>query len=584
MSLAAVAPLFRWNLHPADPARRDRLAAALKIGPLAAQVLLNRGVTGTEEARGMLPPSLSGLPDPLRMPGCAAAIEVLSRAADRGARVLVHGDYDVDGTCGSVLLHRLLTRLGMEVEVFVPDRVLDGYSFGPRSLEAVAAHRADVGVSGDNGTTAVGPRAELHALGVEVVVVDHHLPGPVLPTCAALVNPWVDDGATEELPFRHFCGTGVAWLLAWGLLRERLGSGTLPEADRRFLFDALGLAAIATIGDVMPLRGPNRAIVAQGLRTLQESSLPGLRALCAAAGVRGAPSASDVAFRIAPRLNAAGRMHRAELAFATLAASGAVEAERLCAQLESLNVERRSVTESERLRFTAQVEQQRERGDAVLFAGHEDAHFGVLGIVANQLMEATGLPTLLWAGCGAGVARGSARAPEGQNLTDLLAGADALLAGWGGHARAAGFHFDPAQAEAVGDVLREAAAALPPPAAPSLEVDAEIEPGEIGLPALLDLGQLEPYGEGFAEPLFLCAGARLAAAPRMIGDGSHVELRLEKNGEVVRALGWRMADRATGLAAGDRIDVIVSVGINEFRGRRAVEWTLRDLRGAGEGV
>jgi single-stranded-DNA-specific exonuclease len=577
VSPVAVAPLFRWNLHPADPARRDRLAASLKLGPLAAQVLLNRGVSDLEEARGMLPPSLASLPDPLRMPGCAAAIEVLSRAADRRARVLVHGDYDVDGTCGSVLLHRLLTRLGMDVEVFVPDRVQDGYSFGVRSLDAVAAHGADLVVSVDNGTSALEPIAELRARGVETVVVDHHLPGAELPDAAALMNPWVAP-EDADLPFRHFCGTAVAWLLAWGLLRERLGTGTLPEADRRFLFDSLGLAAIATIGDVMPLRGPNRAIVSQGLRGMPESTLPGLRALCESAGVRGAPSASDVAFRIAPRLNAAGRMHRAELAFATLAASGAVEAQRLCAELETLNAERRVVTERERLRFVAQVEAQRERGDHVLFAGDEDAHFGVLGIVANQLMDATGLPTLLWAGCGPGVARGSARAPEGQDLTEVMAAADDLFEGWGGHARAAGFHFDPKHADAVGEALRTAAARMSRPAPPTIEVDAEIQPGEIGLPALLELARLEPWGEGFVEPLFLCTGARLAAAPRPIGDGSHVEMRLEKNGEVVRVLGWRQADRVAGLTPGDRVDVVVSVGINEFRGRRSVEWTLRDLR------
>lgn len=580
MRPVAVAPQFRWNLRPSDPGLRDRLASALELGPLAAQVLLNRGVTEPEAAREMLPPTLASMPDPLRVPGCAEAIDVLTRGADRKARVLIHGDYDVDGTCGSVILYQLLTRLGMPVEVFVPDRVKDGYSFGVRSLERIEETKTEIVVSVDNGTTAVEPLAELKRRGVEVVVVDHHLPGATLPDCPALMNPWLADLDPDNPLFPHFCGAGVAWLLSWGLLRERNPDG-LSEPDRRFLYDALGLAAIATIGDVMPLRGPNRAIVQRGLESLPKSSMPGLRALTAASGVRGTPSAEDVGFRIAPRINAAGRMHRAELAFATLSATGAVEAEKLCAELDALNLERRAVQERERERFAADAEVQHRRGDGVIFGGHQDAQFGVLGIVANQLMESYGLPTLLWAECAPGIARGSARAPEGQDLTRILRGADAVLDSYGGHARAAGFRFDPARADELAEALRAAAGDEPEPPIPSMEVDAEIQPGEIDLRTILELDRLEPYGEAFPAPLFLCADARLATAPRRIGDGSHAELRLEKNGEVVRALGWRMGDRLADLQPGDKVDVVVSVGINEFRGRRSVEWTLRDLRTSG---
>lgn len=581
MRRTAVAAQFRWKLQATEAGRRDALAQEIGVRPLTAQLLLQRQVSDPEEAKAVLKPSLQGLPDPTRVPGFPEALATLEQALEAKHKVLIHGDYDVDGTCGSVLLYRMMKRLGLEVEVFIPDRVRDGYSFGDNSLAAIRAHEAKVVIAVDNGTTALAPLAELAEEGVQVIVVDHHLPGEELPTCAALMNPWVGPAPEDGGIFQPFCGTAVAWLFLWGAMRHLHGDGQLPESDRKFLFDALGYVAIATIGDVMPLRGPNRALVQHGLATLPESSFPGLRAIVKAAGIRKTPTAEDVGFRIGPRLNAAGRLFQAEVAFQALACDTAAEAEAACAKLEAMNIERREIQARQYDVLAGTVEEQFQRGDPVVFTGHSDAHFGVLGIVANQVMERTGLPTLLWAECTPGMARGSARAPEGHHLMEIMKHAEEHFHGYGGHARAAGFHFDPEKAPLVAAALRAGAAeavAAGPVELPELAIDGEISPGEIDLATLHEFDRLQPYGEAFPEPVFLCGGTKVAAAPRFLGDGSHVELRLERDGEVVRCLGWRLADRARDLQVGDRLDVVVKVGINDFRGRRSIEWTLRDFR------
>lgn len=578
MRRTAVAAQFRWKLQTPNTGEQNALAKDLGVRPLTAGLLLSRGISELKEAQQVLKPSLSSLPDPKLIPGFEDALQTLVAAVEAKHKVLIHGDYDVDGTCGSVLLYRLMKRLGLEVEVFIPDRVRDGYSFSENSLTAIEKFGAKVVIAVDNGTSAIAPLAKLHAAGIQVIVVDHHLPGEELPVCAALMNPWVGKPPSEGGIFQEFCGTAVAWFLTWGVLRHILGEEQLPESDRRFLFDSLGYAAIATIGDVMPLRGPNRALVQHGLATLRESSFPGLRALVKSSGIRKVPNAEDIGFRMGPRLNAAGRLFQAEVAFKTLSCDSAPEAEALCAQLEALNLERREVQNRQNDLLAGTVEDQFQKGDAVIFTGHSDAHFGVLGIVANQVMERTGLPTLLWAECSPGVARGSARAPEGYHLIDILDKAKEFMIGYGGHARAAGFHFDPEFAPQVAAALREGASGQSKVEKPEMKVDSEISPGEIDLHTLHEFDRLQPYGEAFPEPAFLCTGCRLVTAPRFIGDGSHVELRLERDGEVVRALGWRLADKARDLQIGDQLDVVVKVGINDFRGRRAVEWTLRDFQ------
>jgi single-stranded-DNA-specific exonuclease len=574
-----MASQYRWQIRPETPAKRDQLARDLRVRPITAQLLVNRGIETLQEGRDVLSPSLKTLPDPTRLPDFDAAIAALQRVIESKGEcpVLIHGDYDVDGTCGSVLLYRLLKMLGVEVSIFLPDRVRDGYSFGENSLKAIHDSKSRLVIAVDNGTTAVEPLRQLAEAGIEVLVVDHHLAGAELPPCTALLNPWVGADADDPI-FPYFCGTGVAYLLAWGLLRHLHGDGQLPEHHRRFLFDALGFVAIATLADAMQLKGPNRPLVRRGLETLPTSSFVGLQALCKVLSLKN-PSPSDVAYRIAPHLNAAGRMGRTEIAFDLLAATDPNQARKLAESLRDLNRERQDVQAAEQLALEAQVEIQRERGDQVLFAGRSDAVFGVLGIVAARFHETSGLPTLLWAECSPGIARGSARGPEGVNLVELMDAAAPFFHGYGGHAQAAGFHFDPARADELGAALRAAANKLPPAPPPTLTIDCEVQPQEITLPTLDEFNLLEPFGQGFVTPLFCATDLKLCAPVQFMGaDGRHVALRLEKNGVTVRVLAWSMADRLSHLQVGDQLDVVFESMVNHFRGRRNAEWTLRDVR------
>jgi len=572
---------YRWRLRKETPVLRDRLARGLGIDPLVAQVLAHRRVETVAAGREILDPRLASLPDPAGFPDMAAALGLLATTVKERTPLLIHGDYDVDGLCGSALLVRLFRLLGHEASVFLPDRILDGYSFGARSLQAVADRGARVVIAVDNGTTAVEPLEHLHDRGVEVLVVDHHLPGERRPPCAALLNPWTAAGGEAGASglFPHFCGTGLAWFLAWGLLRHLGGKRALPENQRRFLHDALGLVALATVADVMPLLGPNRILVSHGLKTFLHSSFPGLRALARSAGVRTAPSAQDLGFRLAPRLNAAGRMAQAEEAFRLLVTARPAEADGQAARLESLNEERRRVERHEFQALEAEARACAARGDGVLFLGRPGGHFGVLGIVASRLREATGLPALLWTECAPGIARGSGRGPDGCDLVELLGRARAHLLSFGGHAKAAGFSFDPRQAGPLGDRLREAAEEMRTPRTPSgLEIDLEVDLRELTRTRIESLDRLAPFGEKHPQPVFLSTGLRLAAPPRRIGDGSHAALLLEQGGGSMRALAWKMGDRLADLQAGDRVDVVFHPGINAFRGQRTVELTLQDLR------
>lgn len=577
MSILAPAARFRWKLLPETPRERDRLAAGLRVHPITAQLLANRGVTETADAARVLQPKLKELPDPSRLPDFDAAIATLDRAIASGKPVLIHGDYDVDGMCGSVLLKRFLELFGVRVEVFLPDRVQDGYSFGARSLQAIRDSGACLVIAVDNGTTALEALTRLAAEEIDVMVVDHHLPGPELPPCAALLNPWLKQDGEEAL-FPYFCGTGVAYLLIWGYLRHRHGEGELPPSQRRFLFDALGYVAIATITDSMKLEGPNRGLVRRGLETLPQSSFAGLRALCEMLNLK-QPSAGDVGFRIGPHLNAAGRMGCTEVAFRLLAETDPQRARQLGEQLRDLNRQRQDLQRAEVEALTPMTEVQRERGDRVLFAGREEAAFGVLGVVAARLHEESGLPTLLWADCGNGIARGSARGPEQVHLVELMARVDGLLDGYGGHAQAAGFHFQTARADELAAALREAASDLPKPEPPNLRVDLEVQPHELDFGVLDELNLLEPFGQAFEKPQFVATDLELAGPAQLIGaEGRHAALRVVKHGHAVRVLAWNQAERLAGLRGGERIDVVFEAGVNTFRGRRNVEWTLRDLR------
>ncbi|MDA1266223.1 MAG: DHH family phosphoesterase, partial [Planctomycetota bacterium] len=387
-----------WTLRKPDRAQVDRLVTRYRVPPLIGTLLANREHEAGDDTDRHMQPDLHDLHDPMLLPGMPAATARLSKAIDAGEPILIHGDYDVDGVTGTTLLVRMLKHMGADVHWHVPDRFTDGYSFGAHSLVKAAAVGAKVVVSVDNGTSAFETITQLQAAGVETIVTDHHEPPRGdLPPATAIVNPKLTD---STYPFRELCGGAVAFKLAWGLAQERsgaLGGGRVTKDLRDLLVDLMGLVALATVCDVVPLIDENRILGRFGLKALESTTSPGMRALLEVADLYGKPlNAEDVGFQLGPRLNAAGRMVNAGRAIEVLLSDDLADARTKARALDELNVERKRVERE--LLEEALVEARRfedpERYPVLVVAG-QGWHQGVIGIVAARLSERFNRPSLV---------------------------------------------------------------------------------------------------------------------------------------------------------------------------------------------
>ncbi len=447
-----------WRHHRLDPARSASLAARLNLHPITAQCLLNRGIEEAEAARAFLEPKLTHLTDPHAFSDMERAAARLAAAIGRREPVAIVGDYDVDGLSASALLARFLRAVNTPVRCIVPERLRDGYGMRSHHVEEAHSSGACLLVTVDNGTSALAAAELASARGLELIITDHHEPrrdehgAPVRPPCLALLNPkWPDSG----YPYSGLSGCGVAFKLAWATATALSPGKRAQPALRRFLLEALALVAIATVADAVPLDGENRTLVHYGLRALTSPSQPGLRALLEVARVRGMPSAVDIAFQLAPRLNAAGRLGQSALALELLLTDDAERAHRLAQRLDALNLERREL--EQRLLERALERAQRalaETDGAAIVLADEGWHHGVIGIVASRLVERFQRPVVL-IGLEGERGRGSARSIAGVALHEGLRACAHLLERCGGHAMAAGLEIRaervPAFRRAFGD-------------------------------------------------------------------------------------------------------------------------------------
>lgn len=530
--------------RPAPVAEVARLVDELRVHPVLAATLWSRGLRHDVAARLAPPLTRAGIP---ALDDAAAR---LGLALERRERVLVHGDYDADGMTATAILTLALRSLGGTVTPYLPDRLNDGYGL---HVDRVPEHAeaADLLVTVDCGIGDLAAVAALRAAGTDVIVVDHHRPGERRPD-ALVVHPF-DGPDTADLT-----GAGLAFHLVWAL-HERLGlPAPLEFAD---------VAALGTIADVAPLLGPNRALVRTGLERMAASQRPGLRALLALAKLRPPHTAKQVAFVLGPRLNAAGRLGRADVALELLLTASEHRGRVLATLLEGMNGERKQLQE----RMTAEAVAGALDDDApALVVQHDQWHPGVVGIVANQLMERFGRPTFVIAG-----AVGSARTPDGCSAVEALQAARAHLQRWGGHATAAGFTIEAGRFEAfrsaVVDHVRDR-----PPAPRRIIADALLHPRQVDADLHGALQALEPFGEGLAEPVFAVPG-RFGPARTMGNGGTHLQTQLDG----VRAVGWGMgeeADRVTRMSHGVAIATLVS---NHWRERTTIELRLEAIAAPG---
>ena len=565
---------MRWIIPTVNSEAVELLAREGNISPLLARLLYLRGVETPDAVEQFLNPKLSCLHDPLQMTGMKAAVERLEQAIARREKVLIYGDYDVDGTMAVVVLLTALKSLGAQVDAYIPHRLTDGYGMRVPVIEQAAADGVRIILSVDTGIREHEVISRARELGVDTIVTDHHVPeqGGQLPPALAILNP---KQAGCVYPEKNLSGVGVAFKLAQALFAE-----LRPGLSEKTIQSYLKIVAIGTIADVVPLAGENRIIARFGLEGLTQPSHPGLKALMDVAGLNGkTPSAGDVAFRIAPRMNAAGRMENARDVIDLFTTSDESVARALSERLNRLNQERQRTEEQILDEVVAMMERNPKHAGrySLVFAG-ENWHRGVIGIVAQRAVEKYHRPTLV-IGIEDGVGQGSGRSISGFHLLDALTQVSDLFERFGGHAQAAGFTIP---AERIGDLASRleayARATLSPNnLKPTVRVDAEINLNNITMALYAGLTQLEPFGIGNPAPVFACRGLQIVDAPRILKE-KHLKIRVSGGGQSLDALMWRAMGRCPALQWGQRVDAAFTVEKNTYRDRTTLQLILKDVQ------
>ncbi|MBX7169228.1 MAG: single-stranded-DNA-specific exonuclease RecJ [Pirellulales bacterium] len=574
----------RWRFRSHDPARLAQLAGATGLPPFLVQMLLARGLSEPHRAQEFLEARLTQLREPEELPGIPAAAERIAAALEAGERIVVYGDYDVDGMTGTALLCQCLKMLGGDVGFYVPNRMDEGYGLNDEALRTLAEQGARLIITVDCGAASYDQAQTARQLGLDMIVTDHHQFADRLPECVAIVHPRLPG---HGYPFGDLSGSGVAFKLAWAVCQRASRAKKVGERMRNFLMQAIGLAALGTVADVVPLLDENRILVRHGLISLRERPSPGLAALLQVAGLADKQrlDSEDIGFALGPRLNACGRLGQAQLGCELLMTSSAERAQTLAEYIDQLNGSRQSLERSVYLAANKQAQEQFDpENDAALVLADYGWHPGVIGIVAGRLAEKFHRPVVLIAldEVGAKPGMGSARSIPGYDLHQALRACSEVLLSHGGHAAAAGLKIDPRQLDTFRDLLCEHAAAerSGPDRQPELWIDAEAPLGAFTFKTLDQLEQMAPFGAGNQRPLLCATGVRLAEPPRRIGSGSrHLSLVVQQGETRLRGVSFGNGDWADELAAVDQpLAIACRPVINEFRGRRAVELQVVDWR------
>lgn len=566
----------RWDLEACDDEAASRLTAALGLEPAVARLLCQRGLSDPELAKRFLHPAIEHLHDPMLLADMRVGVDRILAAIAGRERIAIHGDYDVDGITSTVILRRALEMLGADVTHFIPERLKDGYGLQPAAIERLHADGVTLIVSVDCGIRGAEAARRARELGVDLIITDHHEPDAELPPALAVINP---KRADCGYPDKHLAGVGVALKLVQALLRNSGRENALPGFIK--------IAAIGTVADVVPLVGENRVIAKLGLDLLSRGPHKvGLRALLDVCGLTGkAVDSFHVAFMLAPRVNAAGRMSNPDMATRLLLASDealAEEVRQLALQLDGENI-RRQEEEAGILAAAKKVVQTDPGVGAysVLVVAGEGWHRGVIGIVASKLVDAFHRPAIVLS-VEDGVAQGSCRSIPGFDMLGALERCAHLLVRFGGHKQAAGLTVS---ADRIRD-LRLAVNAVadetlgPEDLMPRLRIHGGLPFRGITGGVAAGVASLAPFGAGNPRPVFAARGVRIIDGPRTLKE-RHLKMSLGQDGRVFRAVAWRAAERYDYLVEHkDALDVAFSLEQNQYNGNTYLELTLADLRGA----
>lgn len=559
---------MRW-ISPdcSDPEAVRSLATQLGVAPFVAELLCRRGLVSAEAAAAFLDPRLKTLSDPFLLPNMAPAVDRILAALDHRERVVLYGDYDVDGVTSLALLTRVLRAFGAAPFCFLPMRIEEGYGLSADGVaRCVSTHAPQLLIAVDCGTSSVAEIAAMRAQGIDVIVLDHHEAKAELPDCVAVVNPKLGRD------FHYLCSVGIVFKLAHALLKRRPVAGF----DLR---EHLDLVALGTVADLVPIAEENRVLVKRGLAQLEQTRWPGVRALIEVAGLRPPLSCGNIGFGLGPRLNAAGRLGTAQEALELLLTDDPSRARTLAQQLDQQNRERRAVEDE----VLAAAEEQlaewfRAERDAAIVVGAAGWHPGVVGIVASRLMKRHHRPTLVIGFDEHGIGKGSGRSIDGLSLVHALGECGGLLEKFGGHEMAAGVTLQQARFAEFRDAFRECAGRLldADQLRPALRFDAELSLDEIGFDLLQQHEALQPFGMGNPQPVFVAREVTLCGEPRVMKE-KHLSLLLRQGRREQRAVWFG--------GAGEELprlpwDVAFYIERNEYLGRVTAQMQLRAVRSA----
>ena len=559
--------LRKWEVRPLDKERAAAFAQTYGVPFFLAMLMNIRGLDDAAHLREFLGEG-EPLSDPFLLKDMDKAAARITRAVDNMEKIAVYGDYDADGVTSTAMLYSYLETRGADVIFYIPQREGEGYGMNIGAVEYLKEQGVSLIVTVDNGISSVQEVARANELGIDVVVTDHHRPQEILPDAVAVVDAYRPD---DTSPYKHFSGVGIAFKL---LMALEDGAGDVED-----LLEAYSdLAAIGTIGDIVPLTGENRTLIRAGLERLSQSDRPGVQALLENAGVAGkALTSTNVAFTLVPRINATGRMGAPERAVRLLISGYEEEAEVLSEEICADNEERRRVEAEIAEAAFADIEAKGYMKDRVVVVDGENWHHGVIGIVASRVTERCGKPCMIISR-GETEAKGSGRSIEGFSLFEAICACGDLLIKFGGHPMAAGITLKPENIEAFRKRINQYAAEhFPQMPTQTVTLDCKLNPAALSVSMAQSLTQLEPFGNGNPQPVFGLFNMELSNVTP-VGGGGHLRLTLENNGAVITAMRFNTKPEELPYHIGDKIDLAVQLEAREFRGQPSLTVIVRDMK------
>lgn len=559
--------LRKWEVRPLDKERAAAFAQTYGVPFFLAMLMNIRSLDDAAHLREFLGEG-EPLSDPFLLKDMDKAAARITRAVDNMEKIAVYGDYDADGVTSTAMLYSYLETRGADVIFYIPQREGEGYGMNIGAVEYLKEQGVTLIVTVDNGISSVQEVARANELGIDVVVTDHHRPQEILPDAVAVVDAYRPD---DTSPYKHFSGVGIAFKL---LMALEDGAGDVED-----LLEAYSdLAAIGTIGDIVPLTGENRTLIRAGLERLSQSDRPGVQALLENAGIAGkALTSTNVAFTLVPRINATGRMGAPERAVRLFISGYEEEAEVLSKEICADNEERRRVEAEIAEAAFADIEAKGYMKDRVVVVDGENWHHGVIGIVASRVTERCGKPCMIISR-GETEAKGSGRSIEGFSLFEAICACGDLLIKFGGHPMAAGITLKPENIEAFRKRINQYAAEhFPQMPTQTVTLDCKLNPAALSVSMAQSLTQLEPFGNGNPQPVFGLFNMELSNVTP-VGGGGHLRLTLEKNGAVITAMRFNTKPEELPYHIGDKIDLAVQLEAREFRGQPSLTVIVRDMK------